>query len=570
MGYFDLSSRRPENVKFTLYELSKEIEKEIDNENLTVDDIVKKFKNSHETGIVNHLEKDLNFYIDEYDEFQVLQLLKMLYYYEKDGQRLKLTEILKKPRLENIESTYETDTLYGKYFTELKENLEAVVGQDAARERQELLYRKNQRWNDILANILMYAYGEEGLKPENRYTTIFDLENAKRFIDERILGKLSKPEHHPAKEDVFIAFYTMLIAHEMVCEQEDRIASYESAEIYPAENEEYVREFVRLEKCFLTESEQDKIIDELINGSDNARIYKRMIFKKKGTLDKSEIDGLRFVKKHLPVLRKWLMLHKDTGNPDRLYAAWFITLIQEVLYCKDNKIAVVNDAYGISEGRRTLTAILKKPETAQAKQIQMWMIRIENRYGANIGASDLLMTARDAEKTYIKIRRWMLQFHNMSDIEFVDTALVHFVERIVIPRWVAGNMLDRLELALHDELPEYYVDFQLLRQIHDLGRELAYDINAVNNVVQQITAQVKSFEQQYFILKNEKEVKDRVFINYSNGKQQEFLLDYWIFRHQAIQFRAFFGVQPDEVTEKYQEYGLSKFLVDERNSEFFQ
>ena len=80
MGYFDLSSRRPENVKFTLYELSKEIEKEIDNENLTVDDIVKKFKNSHETGIVNHLEKDLNFYIDEYDEFQVLQLLKMLYY----------------------------------------------------------------------------------------------------------------------------------------------------------------------------------------------------------------------------------------------------------------------------------------------------------------------------------------------------------------------------------------------------------------------------------------------------------------------------------------------------------
>ena len=66
------------------------------------------------------------------------------------------------------------------------------------------------------------------------------------------------------------------------------------------------------------------------------------------------------------------------------------------------------------------------------------------------------------------------------------------------------------------------------------------------------------------------EIKDRIFINYSNGKQQEFVLDYWVFRHQAIQFRAFFGVLPDEITEKYSEYGLKRFLVDESNLAFFQ
>lgn len=570
MGYFDLNSSRPENVKLSLYELSKEIAKEVNNDNLTTDEIVKKFKNSHGTGIVNHLEVDLHFFVDEYDDFQKLQLLKMLYYYEKEGKRLKLTEILKKPRLENIKSAYETDTLYGKYLADLKEKLEDIIGEDTAKNRKELIYRKNQRWNTVLANILMYAYGEEGLKPENLRATIFNLENTKRFIDEKILDKLSVPKHHQANEDIFIAFYTMLIAHEMVCEQEDRIASYDSAEIYPSENEEYIKDFAKLEKGLLTESEQDRIIDKLIDGAKDVRFYKRMIFKKKSALDKNEIDGLRMVKKHLPTLRKWVMNHKDTGYPDKMYAAWFVTLIQEAMYCKENKVAVVNDAYGILEGRRTLTAILKKPDTAQAKQIQMWLIRIENRYGANIGASELLMTAREAEKTFIKIRRWMLQFHNMSDIEFVDTALVHFVERIVIPRWVADNMLERMALALHEKLPGYRVDFRLLGQIYDLGRELAYDIDAVNNIVEQITTQVENFEQQQFILKNEKEIKDRVMINYSNGKKQEFVLDYWIFRYHCIQFRAFFEVQPDKVTEKYQEYGLNKFLMDESNKMFFR
>mgnify|MGYP000845574663 CR=1 FL=1 len=570
MGYFDLNSNRPENIKLTLYELSKEIERESGSEKLTADEIVKKFKNSHGSGIVNHLEKHLKFYVDEYDDFQKLQLLKLLYYYEKDGQKIKLTEILKKPRLENIESVYETDTLYGKYFSELKDKLEAVIGFQEAKKRKEQIYRINQRWNNILANILMYAYSEEGLKPENRQFTIFDLKNAKRFIEDRIWGKLSEPKHHLANEDIFTAFYTMLITHEMVCEQEDRIASYESADIYPEESKEYVREFVKLENSFITEDEQNGIIDELICGSENVNIYRYLIFKKKGSLEKSDIDDLRFVKKHLPTLRKWIMEHKDTGKTNRIYAAWFITAVQEVIYCKNYKIAVVNDAYGILEGRRTLTAILKKPETAQAKHIQMWMIRIENRYSANIGSSELLVSARETEKIYTKIRRWMLQFHNMSDIEFVDNALVHFVERIAIPRWVAGNMLEELERSLHERLPEYIIDFQLLHQIYDLGRELAYDKEAVKNIVWLISKQVENFEQQHFILKNEKEIKDRIFINYSNGKQQEFVLDYWVFRHQAIQFRAFFGVLPDEITEKYSEYGLKKFLVDESNLAFFQ
>ena len=84
-----------------------------------------------------------------------------------------------------------------------------------------------------------------------------------------------------------------------------------------------------------------------------------------------------------------------------MIVSWFVAMIQEILYCKRNQVRIKNSAFGIKEGRRTLTAALKSPESAQAKEIQAWLIRLENRYCADIG-SHHLQAVREIENYLLK------------------------------------------------------------------------------------------------------------------------------------------------------------------------
>ena len=123
-----------------------------------------------------------------------------------------MTEILQKPCLSNIRSVYDTETLYGGSLSALMEELESKIGKEAAEQRKKLLYQKNQRWNNALAHVFEYAYDEKKIAPENKEQTEFELNNIKRFLTDEILVKLKEPEEKDSVDDIFISFYTMLIA----------------------------------------------------------------------------------------------------------------------------------------------------------------------------------------------------------------------------------------------------------------------------------------------------------------------------------------------------------------------
>ena len=131
--------------------------------------------------------------------------------------------------------------------------------------------------------------------------------------------------------------------------------------------------------------------------------------------------------------------------------------------------------YGVEEKRRTLTATLKNADKAEAKHIQEWMIRIENRYSADIGGTELQAIVRDIESVFVKIRKWALQHHDLSDFLFVDDALIHTVERMVVPRFIAKSKLDELaDHLLRTGIIQRVFYYETVG-LFNLGRELELD-----------------------------------------------------------------------------------------------
>ena len=128
MGKYDMNSSISANMKLTISELCEELSDEyeklqnkniLDNDNLSPDGFKKIFKHSNKYGLIDRLKSKLNFDIEalsqtsRQNKFEMLQLLKALYYIERFGvisysevksdfKGLPIIDILMKPRLSNI------------------------------------------------------------------------------------------------------------------------------------------------------------------------------------------------------------------------------------------------------------------------------------------------------------------------------------------------------------------------------------------------------------------------------------------------------------------------------------
>lgn len=76
----------------------------------------------------------------------------------------------------------------------------------------------------------------------------------------------------------------------MVCEQEDRVDSYDSIEFYPIAEKDYAEAFIKYDNLVLSDIEQDDILDGLIK-NDQSRIiseFRYLIFGSNRELDKAD------------------------------------------------------------------------------------------------------------------------------------------------------------------------------------------------------------------------------------------------------------------------------------------
>lgn len=576
-SYFDLDKKElPEGIKCTLYSLCKEISaNSTQTKGVTIEDLIKKFHNDDGSGIIDHLKKDLRFDVDDYNEFQKLQFLKLLYRYEKDksegSHTFQITKVLRRPRVENIKSPYyKVKTLYGENFEKLLAELEGVIGEKEAQARKRILVVRNQRWNNALSTMMELSFEEESLKKENFEIARQELIIIRDFLQEKIYKRLEEPKKHKPVDNIFMAFYTYLIEHMLLCEEEDRVMSYNIIERYEPADDEYVNAFVEWDKYIMPKEQQEQILERLIEdgtcpfdlSGDKIRIVDMnyMIFRKNEKPNKEEIAALRLAKKYLGNLRKWICIQKPLEIPeDSLLASWFIAIIQEVVYCKINHVTVKNGAYGVEEKKKTLTATLKNANKAEAKHIQEWMIRIENRYAADIGGTDLQIIVREIELIFEDIRRWALQHHDLTGFIFVDNALVHTVERMVVPRFVAKNNLDKLAERLLDTgiIQKVFYDFTI--GLFNLGREIELDKTMMDRFVKAVMKNKKEFDKAELIYK---EYKDNIIVHYNVYDEYINYFYMYSFERNGIIRITYFRLQvSDEVIDQYVSYGLGRLII---------
>lgn len=134
-----------------------------------------KMENSRKNGLIDKLKEDLNFDIkaiaeqSSIEKFDMLKILKLLYYIEKDGSpkyksnfekniKVQIIDILKKPKLENVPTIYSPKSQYGKIFSYMYNEIKSEVSD--ADEREKALENINLRWECLTECLYGYVISD--------------------------------------------------------------------------------------------------------------------------------------------------------------------------------------------------------------------------------------------------------------------------------------------------------------------------------------------------------------------------------------------------------------------------
>ena len=147
-----------------------------------------KIKNSKNNGVINKLSSLLGTDIEKLvenaaepkkEKYNLLKLVKLIYYIEKDGNakcvsgkdnenvRILITDILRKPRLENIKTEYSEKSVYGDCFESLFLKIKSQVPDAEA--RIEKIEGINDYWEYITNMVFDYVITDKALDTEEAF-----------------------------------------------------------------------------------------------------------------------------------------------------------------------------------------------------------------------------------------------------------------------------------------------------------------------------------------------------------------------------------------------------------------
>ena len=451
MGKFDINAQLTNESKLTKYDLCKDIHNEIDS-SYSFNDIMFKLKSPQGSGLIDKLKKHLNFDIEKMEKvsttekFDTLKLLKELFSIEKDGLpkyvndyeltaniRIHIIDILKKPRLSNIKSYYGNGTQYGEILEKLFDNIKSNVPD--AYERISKIEKIDSHWQYLAQKQFDYVFSDMALA--NMDNSLKELQRINKTL-ESIFYKLDKLDIneinlHTSTEGVMKTFFNILLAHNQLCYEIDRIKANEYVNLDLCPNAEYTKLFKKFENELLevqAVSELNKAIG-CKNKSDNLnKIFNLISYCEEIPME--DYKHYRYAFNHFRTVLNWLMKEKDGADfSDKVPLAILVSIIQEIVYVKKNhnNFVIRNDFYGYNANGTSLLSSLKKNEDdVDSLLIHIWIRRVETRFSINYGAHDLIIEKNKAELLMFKIKEILYGYNNLNDLEQANAYVLHIID----------------------------------------------------------------------------------------------------------------------------------------------
>lgn len=290
MGKYDIDASLTSNCKLSLYDLIEEIDKEFYNNNIkSREAIVWKLKNQQQSGLINKLLNQLHFDIEtiakksDQAKFEMLKLLKELYIIEKIDIRLskekelndkeirlsilgpgkiKIIDILSKPRMSNIKTYFSDGGQYGRVLDILFSDVESNV--DDSYDRIKLIDDIiAPSWQFLAQKQFDYVFSDMALTyQDDSLNEIKRINNALEYIVEHLdfsYNHITIPQ-----EGVMNTFFNILLTHRQLCYDNDRIRLNDAIHVDIKPSEKYSALFRKYE-CKTLIVEKVKYLKKSLN-----------------------------------------------------------------------------------------------------------------------------------------------------------------------------------------------------------------------------------------------------------------------------------------------------------------
>jgi hypothetical protein len=513
------------------------------------------------------------------EKHALFKLLKLLYYIEKSGEpkykaayeedlRINITDILEKPRLENIQTELSDKSVYGKYFESLYENVKTEV--EDADSRFQKLERINIYWEYLTEKVFDYVITDRAIdEPEN---ALFELERIRRFLQERVLDRLSYDKIPKTSDgEVVNTFYNKLVCHRLMCRDVDRININYQICLSPKPSAEYVAEFKKWEGYGVPKKLQSDIKDYICSSTENKDVKGVIDFVLKGIERKHWKDkAFKFAIKNFDTVLNWWTEGKDIDVKDSVPIDIFTIIMQEMVVVNNSKEGFRNDYLGYNNPNRSLSVAVKKPSEADAVAVEAWKKKLENRTAVNFGASELIKKKREIENYIYQIKQYIYSFNTISEIEFVNEMLCRFVARSIISRDLAmhiGNEFAQLVckyLTIESKDITFILDDSGINVLN-MFRDFTIDqFNIKELVAKDFARQINEFYEEKSTCFT-KGMRCDFEIALSQDKHWDNVVTFIVNRDaNQIIYKQYVGVSPDAECDEMRRLGLEEFIGDNK------
>lgn len=467
MGKYDIGSKLTNECKLTIYDLAQEIadetekeiealekktiKKETDEEKIKeypkLEGIVQALKDSKGSGLVNKLNTRLHFDVEKVaassdeEKFQMLKLLKKLYWIEKydtskfvnkhsisASGKIRITDILAKPKMSNIYTYYsESYSEYGEVFNELLADLRSEV--DDADDRKTIIENIEIFWQTLSA--LQYDYVLSDMAIHYPDMCLKELKRINSTLD-NVLDQIGFENIHNdiPSEGIMKTFYNILLTHERLCYETDRIRLSEFNDVDNNPSKEYIDLFKRYMDIPLSITSISALIDyHKSNYNSNAINDIFNLFSYFQEITDEDFKLYNYALENFETVLGWIEKEKDDMNfSSEVQIGILVPVIQEIIYMRkhSDNYRIRSDFFGYNARNNSLLSALKKRhDELKPALVDVWVRRIDTRFSCNLGLRDLIIEKNKADIKMFKLKKYIFGIHNMKYLKDAHDYLFH-------------------------------------------------------------------------------------------------------------------------------------------------